>query len=90
MDAQRRPVEEYECGSPTKSSPTPLYDPLSNSQSSNLAAPKAPPAKDNVLKSYQVRLREDYCLALKLLLRYLLLKLGFVTAKVLPLTQSFF
>ncbi|XP_063687478.1 ral GTPase-activating protein subunit alpha-2-like isoform X1 [Bolinopsis microptera] len=53
MDAQRRPVEEYECGSPTKSSPTPLYDPLSNSQSSNLAAPKAPPAKDNVLKSYQ-------------------------------------
>ena len=53
MDAQRRPADEYDCGSPTKSSPTPLYDPLSGSQSANLAAPK-PPAKDNVLKTYQV------------------------------------
>ena len=53
MDAQRRPADEYDCGSPTKSSPTPLYDPLSSSQSANLAAPK-PPAKDNVLKTYQV------------------------------------
>ena len=55
MDAQRRPVEEYECDSPTKSSPTLLYDPLSSSQSPNCAAPK-PSGKDSVLKTYQVKI----------------------------------
>lgn len=53
MDAQRRPIEEYECESPTKSSPTLLYDPLSSSQGPNFAAPK-PSGKDSVLKTYQV------------------------------------
>ena len=65
MDAQRRPADEYDCGSPTKSSPTPLYDPLSSSQSANLAAPK-PPAKDNVLKTYQVFFLFPYLLVIVL------------------------
>ena len=54
MDAQTLTDDEYDCGSPTTPGSTPLYDPLSSSQSSSFSStPQPPPAKDNVLKSYQ-------------------------------------